>query len=70
LFSFFLSLPPRIPFLKLAARVQACSPKSDISAADNKQKRSQATAILKKKTINSEDTDRHAEVTRHPTHAK
>ncbi|XP_027396020.1 uncharacterized protein LOC113891754 [Bos indicus x Bos taurus] len=46
------------------------APNRIISAADNKQKRSQATAILKKKTINSEDTDRHAEVTRRPTHAK
>lgn len=46
------------------------APNRIISAADNKQKRSQATAILKKKTINSEETDRHAEVTRRPTHAK
>ncbi|KAK2488722.1 hypothetical protein MC885_012229 [Smutsia gigantea] len=38
----------------IVARVQACSPKPDISEADNKQKRSQATAILKKKAINSE----------------
>ncbi|CAD7690804.1 unnamed protein product [Nyctereutes procyonoides] len=43
------------PDLAWTSRVQACSPKSDISAADNKQKRSQATAILKKKTVNSED---------------